>query len=437
MKRRVIIMGAAGRDFHDFNTLYRNDPSCEVVCFTAAQIPFIQDRVYPPELSGPLYPAGIPIHPEENLAELIKAENIDMVAFSYSDVTGEYIMERASLCTSLGADFVLHGVDRTLLKSAKPVVTVCAVRTGCGKSGITRLIARLASEAGRKAVAIRHPMPYGDLKKQICQRFATVDDIKAADCSIEEREEYEPLVTAGTVVFAGVDYEKILRAAEAEADLIIWDGGNNDAPFIKPTLELVVADPLRPGDELKYYHGLTNLRRAGCVIINKAQSATDEAIKEVVKDIRSVNPGALIIKTASEVTVEGDISGKRVLVVEDGPTLTHGGMNFGAGIAAAKKYDAHPVDVRPYAVGTIKETLKRFPHLTNLLPAMGYSAEQVKELEQTINSTPCDAVLVATPVDLARIIDIKKTAVRVRYEVTDIESPGLAGLIKEFLSKNP
>ena len=434
MKKKIIIMGAAGRDFHDFNTLYRGDPAYEVVAFTAAQIPFIHDRIYPPELSGPPAPAGIPIYPEEMLAALIKSKNIDMVAFSYSDVTNEYIMERASLCASIGADFVLHSAENTFLDSAKPVISVCAVRTGCGKSGVTRFIARIAGEAGMKAVAIRHPMPYGDLKRQICQRFASLDDLKRADCSIEEREEYEPLVTAGTVVYAGVDYAKIIKQAEAEADLIIWDGGNNDLPFIRPTLELVIADPLRPGDELKYYHGLTNLRRAGCVIINKANSATAEAIDEVTQNIRSVNPMARIIKTASEVTVEADISGKKVLVIEDGPTLTHGGMSYGAGIAAAQKYGAYPVDVRGYAVGTIKETLDRFPRLTNLLPAMGYSAAQVADLERTINSTPCDAVLVATPVDLARIIDIKKPAIRVRYEVRDMERTGLEAFIMEFVA---
>ena len=356
-----------------------------------------------------------------------------MVAFSYSDVTNEYIMERASICASLGADFVLHSVERTFLNSTKPVISVCAVRTGCGKSGVTRFIARVAEEAGMKAVAIRHPMPYGDLKRQVCQRFESLVDLKKADCSIEEMEEYEPLLNSGTVVFAGVDCEKVLRMAEAEAELIIWDGGNNDLPFIRPGLELVLTDPLRPGDELKYYHGLVNLRRAGCVIVNKAKSATAEAIDEVIKNIRSVNPNARIIKTDSEVTVDGDISGKKVLVIEDGPTLTHGSMSFGAGMVAAGKYGATPVDVRDYAVGTIRETLDRFPNLTNLLPAMGYSAAQVADLERTINSTPCDAVLVATPIDLARIIDIKKPAVRVLYEVKDMEDPGLEALIKGFL----
>jgi len=429
-------MGAAGRDFHDFNTIYRDDPSFEVVAFTAAQIPFIQNRTYPPELSGPLYPEGIPIHPEGKLAQLIRDEKIDTVAFSYSDVTDSYIMERASLCASLGADFVLHGVERTLLKPTKPAVTVCAVRTGCGKSGVTRVIARIANEAGIKAVAIRHPMPYGDLKKQICQRFATLADLKEADCSIEEMEEYEPLIEAGTIVYAGVNYARILKEAEAEADLIVWDGGNNDLPFIRGCLDLVVADPLRPGDETRYYHGATNIRRAGCVVINKANSATAEGINEVIENVRHMNPEARLIKTASEVTVDGDISGKRVLVVEDGPTLTHGGMAFGAGTEAARMYGATPVDVRDYAVGTIKETLKRFPRLTDLLPAMGYSAGQVKELEQTINATPCDAVLVATPIDLGRIININKPAVRVRYEVKDIESPGLDGLIKGFIADN-
>ncbi|MFQ5736209.1 MAG: cyclic 2,3-diphosphoglycerate synthase [Thermodesulfobacteriota bacterium] len=435
MKKKVIIMGAAGRDFHNFNTCFRDDPAHEVVAFTAAQIPFIQDRTYPPELSGPLYPRGIPIYPEERLSTLIETEKVDSVVFSYSDVTNASIMECASVCTVLGADFILPGAQRTMLEAVRPVISVCAVRTGCGKSGITRLIAGMIKEAGHRAVAIRHPMPYGDLGAQITQRFATIADIRDAGCSIEEMEEYEPLVEAGTVVYAGVDYERILRLAEAEADVIVWDGGNNDLPFIRPDLAIVVADPLRPGHELAYYHGLANLRMADCVVINKALSAEPSAIEQVVANVRSVNADAPIIKTASNVSVDGEIRGKKVLVIEDGPTLTHGGMGFGAGIAAARIHGAEPVDARPYAVGSIRDTLAKYPRLTDLVPAMGYSAGQVKELEATINATPCDAVLVATPVDLARVIEIKRPVVRVRYEVEDVETPGLAGVVADFIKE--
>ncbi len=433
MRKKVIIMGAAGRDFHNFNTCFRNDPSHEVVAFTATQIPFIQDRTYPAALSGPLYPKGIPIYPEEKLPELIEAGKVDEVVFSYSDVTSGYMMERASLCAALGTDFVLLGAEKTMLASRRPVISVCAVRTGCGKSGVTRLIARMVKEAGRKAVAIRHPMPYGDLEKQAAQRFATLTDIKAANCSIEEMEEFEPLVESGTTVYAGVDYESILRMAEEEADVIIWDGGNNDLPFIKPALEIVVADPLRPGHEIAYYHGLTNLRRADCVIVNKANTAAPVAIEEVIRNTRTVNPAARIIKTASVVTVIGEISGKKVLVIEDGPTVTHGGMSYGAGVTAARMKGAEPVDARPYAVGTIREAFEKYPHLGNILPALGYSPAQVRELEETVNATPCDAVLIATPVDLTKVIKINKPTARALYEVKDMESPGLAGVVSEFL----
>lgn len=435
MRRKIIIMGAAGRDFHNFNACFRNNPSNEVVAFTAAQIPFITGRSYPPELSGPLYPKGIPIYAEEKLPELLKNEKIDEVVFSYSDVTNDYIMERASVCTAAGADFVLLAAERTMLVSKKPVISVCAVRTGCGKSGVTRFIADMVKKTGKRVVAIRHPMPYGDLRKQIAQRFATLDDIKAAGCSIEEMEEYEPLVVSGTVVYAGVDYAEIIRRAEDEADVIIWDGGNNDLPFIRPDLELVVADPLRPGHEMIYYHGLANIRRAGVVVINKANSATPGAIETVIKNIKKANPLAAIVKTASEVTVDSVITGKKVLVVEDGPTLTHGGMTYGAGITAAWMNGAVPVDARPHAVGTIRETLDKYPALENLLPATGYSALQIKELEQTINATPCDMVLVATPVNLTKIIHIDKPVARVRYEIRDMESPGLVGLVSGFLEK--
>lgn len=433
MGKRVIIMGAAGRDFHNFNILYRDDPSFEVIAFTAAQIPFIQNRIYPPELSGPLYPHGIPIYLEERLPGLIKEHRIDAVVFSYSDITHEQVMHKASIATGLGADFILPGFEKTMLRSVRPVISVCAVRTGCGKSGVTRYIGKLINALGKKAVAIRHPMPYGDLAKQKVQRFSNYKDMAEAECTIEEREEYEPLVSSGITVYAGVDYREILKEAEKEADILIWDGGNNDLPFLRPDLELVITDPLRPGHELRYYPGEANLRRAGCVIINKANAAASSSIEEVTANIRTVNTSAGIIKTASVLTVNGKIRGRKVLVIEDGPTLTHGGMSFGAGIAAARAHGAVPVDVRPYAVGTIKETLAANPHLELLLPAMGYSPQQVRELEATINRTPCDLVLIATPIDLTGIVKIDKPSVRVFYEIEETEEPGLRGLIGEFL----
>ncbi len=435
MRKKVVILGAAGRDFHNFNVRFKDDHSSEVVAFTAAQIPFIHDRIYPPELSGPLYPEGIPIYREEKLAEIIRSKKVDEAVFSYSDVSHEYMMLRASLAASLGADFILLGAESTMLRSNRPVVSVCAVRTGCGKSGVTRFIAREAVKAGKRPVVIRHPMPYGDILKQRAQRFEKYEDLERHGCTIEEMEEFEPLISEGIVVYAGIDYGEILTEAEKEADLIIWDGGNNDTPFIRPDLELTIADPLRPGHELKYYHGEVNVRRAMFVIINKANSATDEAVSTVIRNIRTLNQTAGIIKTASEVTVDSPIEGKRVLVVEDGPTLTHGGMDFGAGLIAARTHGAHPVDAAPFAKGSISETLSNYPNLKGLLPAMGYSKAQMKELEESINSTPCDAVLIATPVDLARVIKIKKPSVRVRYEVVDIESPGLRGVIGDFLKR--
>ncbi|MBI4949081.1 MAG: GTPase [Deltaproteobacteria bacterium] len=426
-------MGAAGRDFHNFNMRFRNDPSSEVVAFTAAQIPFIGGRVYPPPLSGPLYPDGIRIHLEDELARLIIDLKADEVVFSYSDLSHEDVMHRASLVVSLGADFRLLGAEPTMLSSIRPVISVCAVRTGSGKSGVTRFAARTLKELGKKVVVIRHPMPYGDLARQKAQRFATRDDMKRADCTVEEMEEYEPLISDNVTVFAGVDYAEILSNAEKEADVIIWDGGNNDLPFIRPDLEIVVADPLRPGHEVAYFPGEANARRADCLIINKADSAGVEAIRMVEANLRSLNPGARIIKTASAVKADPSIAGKRVLVIEDGPTLTHGGMDYGAGVWAARTYGAHPVDVRPFAVGSIKETLKKYPRLTTLLPAIGYSKEQVQDLEETVNNTPCDLVLVATPADLSRIINIKRPFLRVEYEVKDMEKDGLEDLIKGFV----
>ncbi|MBI2412507.1 MAG: GTPase [Deltaproteobacteria bacterium] len=402
-------MGAAGRDFHNFNMRFRDDAGSEIVAFTAAQIPFIGDRLYPPALSGPLYPQGIRIYLEDELTRLIRELKADEVVFSYSDLSHEDVMHRASLVVSLGADFTFLGAESTMLASSKPVISVCAVRTGSGKSGVTRFVARTLRELGKKAVVIRHPMPYGDLAKQAAQRFASYEDMKKADCTIEEMEEYEPLISDGVIVFAGVDYAQILSNAEKEADIIIWDGGNNDLPFIKPDLEIVVADPLRPGHEVLYFPGEANARR--------------------------LNPTAKIIKTASVVKADPGISGKTVLVIEDGPTLTHGGMDFGAGVYAARTFGAHPVDVRPYALGSIKETLKKYPRLTTLLPAMGYSKEQVRDLEETVDNTPCDLVLIATPIDLSRIIEIKKPFSRVEYEIRDMEKDGLESVIAGFIGK--
>lgn len=433
-RKRIIIMGAAGRDFHDFNMLYRDDPSIEVVAFTAAQIPFIENRTYPPSLSGPLYPEGIRIYPEDDLPELIKKHGADEVVFSYSDISYDYVMRRASLAISLGAAFVLPSAEAAMIKAKRPVISVSAVRTGCGKSGVTRYIGKKLLQAGRKPVAIRHPMPYGDLAKQRLQRFASRQDLVNAQCTIEELEEYEPLVEAGLVVYAGVDYRAVLNEAEKEGDIIIWDGGNNDLPFIRPDFEIVVADPLRPGHELQYYPGEANLRRAHVVVINKAGSAGAN-VELVGSNARSINPGAQILRTDSAISVEGEIRGKKALVVEDGPTLTHGGMAFGAGIAAARAFGAEPVDPRPYAVGTIKETFRKYPALQNLLPAMGYSEGQKKELEYIIEKTPADLVLIATPIDLSRVVPIKKPAVRVRYEIEEMDRPGLWDAVLGFLEK--
>jgi predicted GTPase len=429
MKKNVIIMGAAGRDFHNFNMLYRDNPAQRVVAFTATQIPFIERRVFPKELSGRLYPEGIPVYPEEMLPGLIKDLDVAEVVFSYSDVTYGYIMERAAIATSLNASFVLLGAGSTMLGSKRPVISVCAVRTGCGKSGVTRLIGEALKEAGHPVVAIRHPMPYRDLRKERVERFGSLSDMTVAGCTIEEQEEFEPLIESGITVYAGVDYAEILKEAEKEARIIIWDGGNNDTPFIRPDLEIVVADPLRQGHELSYYPGTVNLKRARSVVINKVNSAQKADIERLKENIRNANPDATIIETASEVTVDGDIRGKNAVVVEDGPTLTHGGMGYGAGTIAAKANDAMPVDSRPYAVGTIKETLERYPHITNLLPAMGYSKAQIEDLRDTINRTPADIVLIATPADLRRVMAINKPCVRVRYEVKDI-----TGRLKQMVS---
>jgi predicted GTPase len=433
--QRVLIMGAAGRDFHNFNLCFRDSPNHDVVGFTATQIPNITDRKYPAELAGPRYPQGIPIFEEERLKDLIASLKVDRVIFAYSDVSHSYVMHKASLVIAAGAEFSLLGFDATSLKSKKPVVSVCAVRTGAGKSQTTRRVCLRLMEHGKKVVAIRHPMPYGDLVKQKVQRFASFADLDRYECTIEEREEYEPHIKVGTIVYAGVDYGAILREAEKEADVIVWDGGNNDLPFIKPDVEIVVADPHRAGHEMKYHPGEANLRRASCIIINKVDTADRQAIEKVKGNIADVNPGALVIEAASPVMVEdpGAIRGKRVLVVEDGPTLTHGEMKYGAGVIAAQRFGAATiVDPRPWAVGSIAATFKKYPEIGALLPAVGYGEKQMAELRQTIERVECDLVLIATPIDLRRTIHFEKPALRVSYELQEIGKPDLEDVLKRF-----
>jgi len=437
-KSRVIIMGAAGRDFHNFNVYFRNNDHYQVVAFTATQIPGIEGRIYPPQLSGPLYPIGIPIFPEEQLPLLIKKYDVDQVVFAYSDVSDEYVMHKASLVLANGADFRLMGPKSTMLKAKVPVIAVCAVRTGSGKSQTSRRVGLILKKNGYNVAAIRHPMPYGNLAEQVWQRFATYEDLDKYDCTIEEREEYEPHIDKGIIVYAGVDYEKILREAEKEADIIIWDGGNNDISFYKPDLLITVADPHRPGHELTYYPGETNLRMADIVIINKADTTTPENIEIVRKNTKIVNPDATIIEAASPITVDDPeaIKGKRVLVVEDGPTLTHGNMPYGAGVIIAKKLGAGElVDPRPFAVGSIVTAFKKFPHLGPLLPALGYGKEQIQELQETINDTPCDTVVIGTPIDLRRVLKINKPAVRAKYELEELGSPTLEDILNKRFPK--
>ena len=441
-KDRVIIMGAAGRDFHNFNVYFRGNEAYEVVAFTATQIPNIEGRIYPPELAGPSagsgrgpgYPDGIPIYPETKLTELIEELDIDQVVFGYSDVSYDYLMHRASIVLAAGADFRLMGGKGTMLEAQKPVVSICAVRTGSGKSQTTRRVSDILREMGQKVVVIRHPMPYGDLTEQICQRFASYDDLDRHKCTIEEREEYEPHIDRGVVVYAGVDYEKILQEAEQEADVILWDGGNNDLPFYKPDLHIVVADPHRAGHELAYHPGEANLRLADVVVINKIDTADLENVVTVRENVRATNPDAVIIEAASPIFVEDPaaIRGKRVLVVEDGPTLTHGEMAYGAGIVAARRFGAAEiVDPRPYAVGSIVEIFEKYPQTGPLLPAMGYGEQQIEELEETINATPCDVVIVATPIDLRRVVEIRRPTQRVRYELQEIGQPTLGEVLTE------
>ena len=437
--KKVLILGAAGRDFHNFNVVFRDHPEFRVVGFTATQIPGIANRRYPPELAGPAYPEGIPIFEEKELERLIADHGVDAVVFSYSDISHLNLMHLASRAVAAGADFWLLATSRTQLKSCVPVISICAVRTGCGKSPVARLVASEVRANGLTPVVVRHPMPYGDLAAQAVQRFATMLDLDLQQCTIEEREEYEPHLRQGTVVYAGVDYEQILRQAEREADVVLWDGGNNDTPFYSSDLEIVVADPHRPGHELLYFPGEVNLRRADIVVINKVNTASALNVETVRQNIRMNNPGAKIVETASRVSVATPdlIKGRRVLVVEDGPTLTHGEMPYGAGAVAAREFGAAElVDPRPYAVGSIRNTFEKFPHFTNILPAMGYSDAQRHELEETINRAVCDLVLVATPIDLGHVIRITKPNLRVMYEVEELTHPGLTELMAQFARKH-
>lgn len=434
--KKVVIMGAAGRDFHNFNVYYRNNPDYKVVAFTATQIPDIHGRKYPAELAGNLYPDGIPIYSENELEKIIKEDKVDEVVFAYSDVSHNYVMHTASRTQSVGANFILLGPNSTMIKSEKPVVSVCAVRTGSGKSQTSRRVSKILIESGKKVVVIRHPMPYGDLVKQRCQRFENYDDLDRYECTFEEREEYEPHIESKIVVYAGVDYEEILRKAEKEAEIILWDGGNNDFPFYFPDLHIVVADPHRPGHELLYHPGETNLRMADVVVINKIDTATADKIINVQENIKSVNPKAKVVFAESPISIDRPelIRNKRALVIEDGPTLTHGEMSFGAGFIAAQRAEASEIiDPRPYAVGSIKDIYKKYTHLEKILPAMGYSDEQIKELEQTIINSPCEVVVVGTPINLLKLIKINKPAVRVKYELKDVGTPNLKQIIKQFL----
>jgi predicted GTPase len=434
--RKVIIMGAGGRDFHNFNVVYRDDPETEVVAFTAAQIPGIDDRRYPASLAGERYPEGIPIRPEEELVDLIRREAVDEVVLAYSDLSHEDVMHKASIALAAGADFGLLGPKATMLRSTKPVVAVCAARTGCGKSQTSREVGRILMEAGLSVALVRHPMPYGDLEAMRVQRFASIEDIDASDPTVEEREEYEAPVELGMVMYAGVDYGDILEQAQEEADVVVWDGGNNDLPFYAPDLHIVVVDPLRPGHELRFHPGETNVRMADVVVVNKVDSAYPEDVGRVVESVRAVNPDALIVRTASPVSLESGVSlaGKRVLVVDDGPTITHGGMSYGAGAVAARQAGAATlVDPRPYAVGSIRETFAKFHHIGSVLPAMGYGEEQLRELEETINAAECDVVVTGTPMNLARLIDVEHPVLHATYALADHGHPTLAEALAPFV----
>jgi predicted GTPase len=438
-KTRIIIMGAAGRDFHNFNVAFRNNENYEVVAFTAEQIPGIGNRMYPPELSGPLYPKGIKIYPEEKLPELIKEYEVEQCILAYSDLPHEVVGHKIAWVNSLGPDMRLMGPDTTMIKSKKPVVAVCAVRTGCGKSQTSRRVNQILIDMGLKPVNIRHPMPYDpDLTTQIVQRYEKLEDMDKYRCTIEEREEYEPMINMGVILYAGVDYGKILEQAETEADVITWDGGNNDTPFYRPDLLIVITDPHRPSHEITYYPGETNLRMADVVVINKIDTADYEDIEEVRENIMIVNPNATIVDAASPLTIDNmeKIKGKRVIVVEDGPTVTHGGMPYGAGYIAARKAGAIIVDPRPFAVGSIKATFEKYSHLEDVLPAMGYGKKQMDELQQTINKSDVDAIVIGTPIDLNHVIKIDKPSVRVRYDLQEIGRPNLVDVLTEFVKKH-
>jgi predicted GTPase len=437
-RHSIVILGAGGRDFHDFNVVYRDDPEVQVVAFTAAQIPGIADRRYPPSLAGPLYPAGIPIVDESALSGLIADNDVDEVVLAYSDLSHVEVMHKASLALAAGADFRLLGPERTMIEATVPVIAVCAVRTGCGKSQTSRWIGRLLVERGVRVALVRHPMPYGDLAAMRVQRFATMDDIDAADPTIEEREEYEPAVRAGMVVFAGVDYQAILRAAEDEADVIVWDGGNNDAPFYRPDLMITVVDPLRPGDELSHHPGEVNLRLADVVVVNKIDAARPEDVGTVLAGVESVNPTATVVRAASPVTLAPGPSlvGRRVLVVEDGPTITHGGMAYGAGLIAAREAGAaEVVDPRPFAVGSIVSTFDRYPHIGPVLPAVGYGSDQLAELAETIDRADCDVVVSGTPADLGRLIEVARPVRHATYDYVEIGEPSLSGVLAPMVER--
>jgi predicted GTPase len=436
-RRRVVILGAAGRDFHDFNVVFRKDPSAEVVAFTAAQIPGIAERRYPPDLAGPLYPEGIPIRPEADLERLIDDRRVDEVVFSYSDLAHADVLHLAARAVSRGASFRLLGGRATMLRSSRPVISVCAVRTGSGKSPVARRVAAILRDLGRRVAVVRHPMPYGDLSRQAVQRFASLDDLARADCTIEEREEYEPHVARGNVVFAGVDYERVLRLAEREADVVIWDGGNNDTSFFAPDLEIVVLDPHRAGDERATWPGEVNFLRADVFVLNKLDTAEPARVDALRATLKRHRPDVRVIDAEMPLRVENEalLRGRRALVIEDGPTVTHGGLPFGAGALAAARAGAEAVDPRPAAVGSLRETFARFPHLERVLPAMGYGEEQRRELEATIRAAACDVVVIATPVDLRRILRIDRPACRVDYDIRELGRPNLEDVVKEFLSR--